>query len=542
MNTAKTIVGYVLALVVVMLGVVIFYENHTFKKRQLKVEEDAELISAYVWALDKEAVIAYEDMRLDRGYGEALRINHLDGSLFVSSEAHHKRGLIESVLHSMSLIRCVENKAVIRNEGKPIGVLIFTTKNENFYSYLVLFIVVSSVLVAVYLLRYTANIRRRRLLTEEELVLYQKRLNAVVSAAPVIALSMNTLGEIVICEGRGLDHLGVDGKDMVGMPVTDLYEGVENDFLAALAGETVRSIHKIKGNMYEVWFSPQGDDDVVEGVCGVFTDVTELMAALVKLADSERAMKEELLLAHQIHEMLNPIKAPRLDGYDFGLLYVPCNQLGGDFLRIDNGNANNLDITFTDITGHGVGAALLSTMFKTMLCEAISSNQDIESAFYQLNRNVHDQFPSGFFASTFHAQIDIGSGSMRYVKAAQDPVYILRKGQVLYEITGGGPALGIMPNELIPEGKFTEHQVDLHHGDLVLMFTDGLSEIENDHQEELGRDRIVKWVGKIYQLDAQEIVELIYQKAMGFAGGRELGDDVTALVIKVSEPKGSLLQ
>jgi len=533
MNTVKTIFGYLLTLVVVMLGVVFFYENHAFKNRQQKVVEDAELISAYVWALDKDAVAAYEKMVLEQGYGEALRIDHVDGSLFVSRETHHQGHVFEGLLRSVSLIRCVENKAEILHEGEPIGVLTLTTKNENVYVYLGVFIVVSLVLVAVYLLRYTSKVRKKRLLTEKELMLYQKRLNSVVSAAPVIALSLNKLGEIIICEGRGLDHFGVDGKEMVGMPITDLHEGVEKDFLAALGGKTVKSIHKIKGNMYEVWISPRLNHGMVEGVCCVFTDVTELMNALVKVADSERAMKDELVLAHQIHEMLNPIKAPDLDRYEFGLLYVPCSQLGGDFLRIEEADGDKLDVTFTDITGHGVGAALLSTMFKTILCEAIGVNDELESVFYQLNRSVYEHFPEGFFASTFHARIEMKTGVMRYVKAAQDPVYVFRNGKVIREITGGGPALGIMPNELIAEGMFTEHQIDLHSGDLILMFTDGLSEIENCVGEELGRDRIVRWVDEFCELDAPQLVERVYQKAMDFADGRELEDDITALVIKV---------
>jgi len=533
------IVGAI-AIVVIMAGFVYFFERYSRNDEKEKLAYDADRISYYLWRLDDTAVNAYADiLSAERGY-KVFRVVSDDGRPFVFKVKKDNQGMLEGGLRQMGLIYESEFRADVVYDDRVIGEIELIKTNRNFYLYVALLLFLLLLYGVLMLIRNASSSRAKQRVMKAELNRHRGRLHAVVSAAPVITLSMNKQGRINALDGKALVTMGIDKAAVVGQSLFEIFAGVQGldeDFARARGGETVTGIKNVQNHVYETWFSPRYRDKhrrKIDGVIGVWTDVTLLAEAMETIAVRERAMQDELQLAQKIHRLLTPIDLPKLDGFEFGLVLVPSGQLGGDFVNFHpERDKNQLGVTFCDITGHGIGAALLSSTYKVILEDALKNGGSLEDTFQIMNQRVYEMFPEGFFASTFHARFDADELSMSYVKAAQDPVYLFRDGNLHEVITEGAPVLGLMPGEMVQESSYQKNVIQLASGDTIFMFTDGLVEIHGVDGELLGRDRLVLWVVQNLYLPPQEMVEKIYDLAKVFANGKPIEDDITAMAVRV---------
>lgn len=254
-----------------------------------------------------------------------------------------------------------------------------------------------------------------------------------------------------------------------------------------------------------------------------------------ELRRRDEKMQKELAMARKIQRALIPKIIPRLHGFDIGMHFVPSGDIGGDFYDFFNwGDTKTLGLLFADITGHGVPAALLSSMFKAMTAEILHARKPGAEYFSTLNRRVTQVFPDGNFASAFFAVLDSERMRMTYVKASQEPVLIFREGEAPILIEEGGPLLGAYDPAVFGEPEYPEVEVDLRPGDTVLIFTDGLVEVENRAGKMLRLEGLLEWMKEDIVLVPPVLVKRLYERAVAYAGTTELADDFTVMAIRTS--------
>ncbi len=273
----------------------------------------------------------------------------------------------------------------------------------------------------------------------------------------------------------------------------------------------------------------------VIGCFGISRDITQLKQATLELAERDARTREEMELARAIHKALLPVEAPRVPGLEFGLRFVPSGDIGGDFVDfIRLPYPNRIGVAFADITGHGVGAALLSSMLKVLVDEVTHSGLSQSGCFKVLNRRLYQEYPAGNFASSFYAVFDTANQTMTYVKASQEPVILLRPGAETRVLTGGGPALGLLSPDSFDEAEYEQCTVQLKAGDTVFFFTDGLIEFSDDSKNNsIPRELLVSWLEQDIGMAPQELVDSIYERAMKYADRAKPTDDVAALAVRV---------
>ncbi|MCF7853350.1 MAG: PAS domain-containing protein [Candidatus Pacebacteria bacterium] len=273
----------------------------------------------------------------------------------------------------------------------------------------------------------------------------------------------------------------------------------------------------------------------VIGSFGISRDITQLKEATLELAERDELNREEMSLARTIHRALMPVETPKVPGLEFGLLFVPSGDIGGDFIDfIRLPYPNRIGVTFADITGHGVGAALLSSMLKVLVDEVTHSGLSQSGCFKVLNRRLNKEYPPGSFASSFYAIFDTAGHTMTYVKASQEPVILLRPGEETQILRAGGPPLGLLGPDVFDEAEYEQHTVPLKPGDTVFFFTDGLVEHANGGgTKSVAQETLIAWLEEEVHRPPQELVDTIYERALAYVERPRPTDDVAALAVRV---------
>jgi serine phosphatase RsbU (regulator of sigma subunit) len=250
------------------------------------------------------------------------------------------------------------------------------------------------------------------------------------------------------------------------------------------------------------------------------------------LAESlERAaLEEELHLARQIQFSYLPQVFPRLERVEFAGTNVPSKQVGGDYydyIETDHG----LMLTIADVVGKGVPAALLMSMLQASLRTlAIEGRTLAEMAAY-LNRLILRSGIEGKFATCFLARLDLETLTLHYTNAGHNPPCLLREDGRVEWLTHGGLLLGVFD-----DARVSETVVHLEPGDRLVLYTDGVTEAADAAGEMFGEERLVRVLEQLPQdTEAAAVVQEVMRAIHEFCGGREPGDDITVVVLRVPQ-------
>ncbi|PIU47683.1 MAG: hypothetical protein COS94_06100 [Candidatus Hydrogenedentes bacterium CG07_land_8_20_14_0_80_42_17] len=255
---------------------------------------------------------------------------------------------------------------------------------------------------------------------------------------------------------------------------------------------------------------------------------------LEELEKRDERLRQELQLAKVIISDILPSKYPRTNKLKFGTVYMPAGEIGGDYYDfIQFREPNRVGIVVGDITGKGVPAALLMTMFKLRANEIFRSVFHPAECMSVLNKTLSKDFPQDNFVSAFYTVIDSDKGELIYSKASNDPGVILRQGKTPILLDrGSGYALAAFDPETFGESAYTQHSVKLEHGDILVLFTDGLIEIFDKNNRQLKLDGLLEWLKEDEHLQPQLLAEQIVKRAQEFAGTEKLQDDVTLVAVR----------
>jgi len=257
--------------------------------------------------------------------------------------------------------------------------------------------------------------------------------------------------------------------------------------------------------------------------------------AAVKLENSrlldemieKKRMERELELAGDIQQGRLPSGAPSIEGWELVGTNTPCYTIGGDYYDFIE-RKGGLFVALGDVSGKGAGAALMMMVLRATIHFATKREKTVVDIISQTNGVVFDNSPPQFYATFFLCDLDTTSGKMRYVNAGHIPPIVYRKSTNSIErLEEGGTVLG-----LFDSAPFTEGETEMLPGDILCIFTDGISEAWGDDEEEYGEDRLAELVKKNASLSVVELEKLIQSDVETYTKGRPATDDVTVIVVK----------
>jgi sigma-B regulation protein RsbU (phosphoserine phosphatase) len=245
-----------------------------------------------------------------------------------------------------------------------------------------------------------------------------------------------------------------------------------------------------------------------------------------------QALEREMELGRQIQLSLLPKSTPVLPGWEFAVHYQPARQVGGDFydfFDLPNGQGR-MGLAVADVMGEGVPAALFMALGRTVIRTIALSQQSPAAVLTLANPLILRDSHADLFLSAFYAILDTGSGRLSYANAGHNrPIWQRAVTGQIQELAADGIVLGVLP-----EIDLEERTIDVAPGDVLVLYTDGVTEAMDAENRMFGRDRLQAAVATCAGDSAQQAVESIVQALGEFTGGTQQSDDITILVVRRS--------
>jgi len=262
-----------------------------------------------------------------------------------------------------------------------------------------------------------------------------------------------------------------------------------------------------------------------------------LMMENARLTDrivEQEKLHRDLALAAEVQRRLLPEKSPETSLGALAAVSVPARTVGGDYYDFLDVGDHRIGIALADIAGKGVAAALImSVVHASLRIIAAEGNVSLPELAAKMNRFLYGSTRSSSYATFFYAQIDEETRQLRYVNAGHNPPYLLRRVDVpeiqIDELSTGGMIIG-----MFPQANYKEATVDLRSGDVLVVFTDGVTEAMNPDDEEFGEQRLKDLLRSIAHLPVQEMSTRISHELTKWIAHAPQHDDLTFIVMKVS--------
>jgi serine phosphatase RsbU (regulator of sigma subunit) len=253
------------------------------------------------------------------------------------------------------------------------------------------------------------------------------------------------------------------------------------------------------------------------------------------LEEGQRAMLEreqlrhELELARRIQSRLLPSGPPQVPPLDIAAANFMSQQVGGDYYDFLAFPGGRLGICIADVAGKGVAAALLMSNVKAALVSSAAVESSTDRLTTRVNRILEQSIEPGRFVTFFLASLDPTTLHLEYVNAGHPPPILLRADGSAERLSEGGTILGILPDAAYARGTVT-----LGPGDVLALFTDGVTEAQGRDEELFGEERIESLLREGPRGTASETLERLLGAVRSYEGERGPSDDLTAIVIRVS--------
>jgi phosphoserine phosphatase RsbU/P len=240
------------------------------------------------------------------------------------------------------------------------------------------------------------------------------------------------------------------------------------------------------------------------------------------------AVQRELETARDIQRSLLPREAPRLPGLDVAVEFVPMSAVAGDLYDFVDLGPSRVGILVADVSGHGIPAALVASMVKLAFSIQADTAHDPALVLAGVNRALCRQLDHGFVTAVY-AVIDLERCVMTVANAGHPMPLIGRSDGTIVEIEEHGLLLGFWPT-----ASYTNAEVDLRNGDLVLLYTDGLTEAQNAAEEFFESERVRRWLKSTDRRDAATFKAAALADLVQWCGRSTFQDDVTFVVARLT--------
>jgi serine phosphatase RsbU (regulator of sigma subunit) len=238
-------------------------------------------------------------------------------------------------------------------------------------------------------------------------------------------------------------------------------------------------------------------------------------------------MEKEMQQASEIQRKLLPVGTPSFTGYDLTGFNDPCREVGGDYFDFIDRGAARLGFAIGDVSGKGMGAALLMATVRASFRAHLETPCTLESLASSLNNTILQSAHSNNFVSFFYGELDGPSGRLHYVNAGHNPPILVRAGGEVHRLKASGLILGVFPG-----ARHTASETSLEPGDMLVAYSDGVTETQNPAGDEYGEERLIELLMASRGEPAAAIQERVAASIKAFAGTEPQYDDVTLMVLK----------
>ncbi len=249
-----------------------------------------------------------------------------------------------------------------------------------------------------------------------------------------------------------------------------------------------------------------------------------------KLSEKQR-IEREMALARQIQTGLLPRSVPQIPGYDVYGACSPATEVGGDYFDYVSAGGGRWHLLVGDVSGKGVAAALIVSIVRSLTHTFCQTEKSARRVLARVNENLSPDLKSDMFVTIAALTIGGDDRSAWLVRAGHEPAVVLRAGGAIERVKPGGTAVGLMDNASF-ENLLERSRILLAPGDLVLLYTDGITEATNAAGECFGAGRLDDAVRRCAGRPAKESVESVLADVARFSGDRAPFDDITLVVAR----------
>jgi len=250
-------------------------------------------------------------------------------------------------------------------------------------------------------------------------------------------------------------------------------------------------------------------------------------------AEKQR-LDHDLDIAKDIQQHLLPKTPPKLKGFNIAALNKPALKLGGDYFDFIPVNKDKIGLAIADVSGKGIPAALVMVSCRSILRSEAGVNPSPSQVLSEVNKHIKKDMKEGMFISMFYAILDGPKKIIRCARAGHEPaIHFQAKNESIRMIKGNGMVIGIDETDSFSH-DLEESEVKLSPGDVVVLYTDGVTEAMDSAQKEFGKENLIEAIRISAGGNAKDILNNICERINRFTGGIPQYDDITLVVIKAA--------
>jgi serine phosphatase RsbU (regulator of sigma subunit) len=279
---------------------------------------------------------------------------------------------------------------------------------------------------------------------------------------------------------------------------------------------------------------PVRSKDEIGSLSAAFNQMVQDLGAHQKLIAERERLRGELELCRQIQTEMLPKQPLRLGFAEIKGVSIPAREVGGDFFNYFLLPGGEVVLLVGDVSGKGVGAALLMANVQATLRARLSLERDLAGLADAIDHEIDESTPKAVYLTLFMGILDASHRVLRYVNAGHNPQFVLHAAGGLDRLPSTG-----LPIAMFAGHGYKEGSVTLGEGDILFFYTDGITEVENEKGEMFGSDRLEALLIKHHEEGVDALLARLEQEVLDFRGDAELFDDATMMVLRlgVSAPK-----
>jgi serine phosphatase RsbU (regulator of sigma subunit) len=250
-------------------------------------------------------------------------------------------------------------------------------------------------------------------------------------------------------------------------------------------------------------------------------------ARLAAIEQADKLLEMELAQASEIQRSLLPPQAPHYEGYELAGFNIPCRTVGGDYYDFLPYEDGRVGLVVGDVSGKGLPAALMMSSLQARVQMLLETGPDPARAVTVLNRNLAEHGVMGRFITFFYGLLDPKTGLLQYSNAGHNYPLVLRANGVVEPLKGNGLVMGIFPTE-----KYQLLETSLHPGDMLALYSDGVTEATNEEYGEFGEPGLGDFLLQHKHQSCEDMVNTLADEVRTWCGSTSFADDFTVLLVR----------
>jgi sigma-B regulation protein RsbU (phosphoserine phosphatase) len=270
-------------------------------------------------------------------------------------------------------------------------------------------------------------------------------------------------------------------------------------------------------------------DNIIE-ILNIFANQAAIAfynAKQYEISIAKKSLEHELINAGNVQQVLLPKRAPNYKNLDISFINIPSKIVSGDLYDLIPMDEKHLGVIIGDIAGKGAGAAIMMSLLLAGFRAYKKTHFTVCETVARLNNLLEESVSASRYATFFYGLISLDEDIITFTNAGHNPPIILRNNGTIEKLSTGGLVLGYLANE-----TYKQEDVSFNEGDVIVLYTDGITEAMNEDSEEFGEKRLMNAIRKYQSKNSFEIRKKIMEELISFSGFKEPDDDATLVIIK----------